>query len=140
MWLIGAARGHRVLSLIALDSSAWVIAFYLATAFRLETWTVSSTFLLKSDKGTIPLGGVLVLGALAATLHCLLAWRTRAHQGRSKFGSFEELFLLSSLMGTVGVATSIINALLPEILLPRATPIASALLALVIAGWARATW
>jgi len=140
MWLIGAARGHRVLSLIALDSSAWVIAFYLATAFRLETWTVSSTFLLKSDKGTIPLGGVLVLGALAATLHCLLAWRTRAHQGRSKFGSFEELFLLSSLMGTVGVATSIVNALLPEILLPRATPIASALLALVIAGWARATW
>ena len=140
MWLIGAARGHRVLSLIVLDSSAWVIAFYLATAFRLETWTVSSTFLLKSDKGTIPLGGVLVLGALAATLHCLLAWRTRAHQGRSKFGSFEELFLLSSVMGTVGVATSIVNALLPEILLPRATPIASALLALVIAGWARATW
>ncbi len=140
MWLIGAARGHRVLSLVALDSSAWIMAFYLATAFRLETWTVSTTFLLKSDKGTIPLGGVLVLGAFAATLHCLLAWRTRAHHGRSKFGSFEELFLLSSVMGSVGIATSTVNAFLPEILLPRATPIAAALLALVIAGWARATW
>lgn len=140
MWLIGAARGHRVLSLVVLDSFAWIMAFYLATAFRLETWTVSATFLLGSDKGTIPIGGVLVLGAWAATLHCLLAWRTRAHQGRSKFGSFEELFLLSSVMGVVGVATSIVNAVLPKILLPRATPIAAALLALVIAGWARATW
>ena len=54
MWLIGAARGHRVLSLIALDSSAWIIAFYLATAFRLETWTVSSTLLLEVRQGHHP--------------------------------------------------------------------------------------
>ena len=137
---MGAVWGHRVLSLVALDSFAWIMAFYLATAFRLETWTVSGTLLLGTDKGTIPLGGVLILGAFAATLHCLIAWRTRAHQGRSKFGSFEELFLLSSVMGVVGVATSIVNAVLPRILLPRATPVAAALLALIIAGWARATW
>jgi FlaA1/EpsC-like NDP-sugar epimerase len=83
---------------------------------------------------------VLALGCFAAALHCLLAWRTRAHHGRSKFGSFEELFLLSSVMGVVGITTSVVNAVLPEILLPRATPIAAALLALIIAGWARATW
>jgi FlaA1/EpsC-like NDP-sugar epimerase len=140
MWLIGAARAHRSLSLVALDSFAWITAFYLATAFRLETWTVSTTLSLGSDKGTIPLGGVLVLGSFAATLHCLLAWRTRAHQGRSKFGSFEELFILSSVMGVVALTTSIVNAALPEILLPRATPVAAAVLALIIAGWARATW
>jgi FlaA1/EpsC-like NDP-sugar epimerase len=140
MWLIGAARGNRVLSLVTLDSFAWITAFYFASAFRLETWTIAPTILLTSSDGKVPLGGVLVLGCFAAALHCLLAWRTRAHQGRSKFGSFEELFLLSSLMGVVGVATSIVNAVLPEILLPRATPVAAALLALIIAGWARATW
>jgi FlaA1/EpsC-like NDP-sugar epimerase len=129
-----------VLSLVALDSFAWITAFYLATAFRLETWAGSATVQLNSSEGTIPLGGVLVLGSCAAALHCLLAWVTRAHQGRSKFGSFEELFLLSSVMGVVGVTTSIVNVVLPEILLPRATPIAASLLALVIAGWARASW
>ena len=140
MWLIGAARGNRVLSLVTLDSFAWITAFYLATAFRLETWTGSPTLFLATDKGKVPLGGVLALGCFAAALHCLLAWRTRAHQGRAKFGSFEELFLLSSVMGVVGVTTAIVNAVLPQILLPRATPIAAALLALIIAGWARATW
>jgi FlaA1/EpsC-like NDP-sugar epimerase len=139
-WLIGAARGHRVLSLIALDSFAWITAFYCATAFRLETWSVSPTMFLGTNKVTIPLGGVLVLGMFAAVLHCLLAWSTRAHQGRSRFGSFEELFILGSLMAVVGIVVSLVNALLPEILLPRATPAAAAALALIIAGWARATW
>jgi FlaA1/EpsC-like NDP-sugar epimerase len=140
MWLIGAARGHRVVSLVVLDSFAWILAFYFATAFRLETWIVAPTLFLGSDKGKVPLGGILVIGAFAAVIHCLLAWRTRAHQGRSKFGSFEELFILSSVMGVVGITTSIVNAVLPAILVPRATPIAAALLALIIAGWARATW
>ena len=140
MWLIGAARANRALSLVALDSLAWIMAFYLATAFRLETWTVSADLYLNSDHGTVPLGGVLVLGSFAAVLHCLLAWVTRAHQGRSKFGSFEELFTLSILMGVVGVTASIVNVLLPQILLPRATGVAAAVLALIIAGWARATW
>ena len=81
-----------------------------------------------------------MLGVLAAVIHCLLAWRTRAHQGRSRFGSFEELFILSSLMGAVGLTVAIVNAALPEILLPRATPVAAAALALMIAGWARALW
>ena len=140
MWLIGAARGNRVLSLVTLDSFAWIMAFYLATAFRLETWTLTPTLLLTSSHGTVPLGGLLVLGSFAAALHGLLAWRTRAYQGRSKFGSFEDLFILSSVMGVVGVTTSIVHVLLPGILLPRATPVAAALLALIIAGWTRATW
>jgi len=140
MWLIGAARANRVLSLVALDSFAWITAFYLATAFRLETWTVSGGLYLSSDHGTVPLGGVLVLGSFAALLHCLLAWVTRAHYGRSKFGSFEELFTLSILMGVVGGTASVVNVLLPEILLPRATAVAASVLALIIAGWARATW
>ena len=140
MWLIKAARDHRVLSLVTLDSFAWVTAFYLAAAFRLEIWTLSPTLLLHDQYGTIPLWAVLALGGSAAALHCLLAWGTRAHQGRSKFGSFEELFILSSLMGVVGVTISIVNAMLPRILLPRTTPIAAALLALLIAGWARAMW
>jgi FlaA1/EpsC-like NDP-sugar epimerase len=139
-WLIDAVRGHRALSLIALDSFAWVVAFYLATAFRLETWTVSATLFLGTHKGTIPIGGAVALGVFAATLHCLLAWRTRAHQGRSRFGSFEELFILSTLMGVVGVTVAIVNAVLPQILLPRATPVAAAALALIIAGWVRAVW
>ena len=146
-WLISAARGHRVLSLIALDSFAWVAGFYLAAAFRLETWTVSATLFLGTEKGddrlapgSIPLGGFLVLGLLATTIHCFLAWRMRAHQGRSRFGSFEELFILGTLMATVGVGVAIVNAMLPAALLPRATPLAAASLALMIAGWVRAVW
>jgi FlaA1/EpsC-like NDP-sugar epimerase len=82
----------------------------------------------------------LALGVIAAVLHCLLAWRMRAHQGRSRFGSFEELFILSSLMGVVGFTVAIVNAMLPHVLLPRATPVAAAALALMIAGWVRAVW
>lgn len=139
-WLIEQARAHRVQSLIALDSLSWVAAFYLATAFRLETWTLSPTLFLATDKGTIPVGGVLVLGSCAAALHCSLAWWTRAHQGRSKFGSFEELFILGSVMGVVGVTTSMVNVIVPQLLLPRAAPVVAAALALLIAGWARASW
>lgn len=141
IWLIQQARSHRAPSLIALDSFAWLMAFYLAAAFRLETWTVSATLHLDSSQGTVPLGGVLTLGATAAFLHCLLAWQTRAHHGRAKFGSFEEIFLLSNVIGTVGIVLTLANALLPgALLLPRAAPIGAAAIALIIACWGRATW
>jgi FlaA1/EpsC-like NDP-sugar epimerase len=140
MWLIRQARARRVPVLVALDSSAWVIAFYAATAFRLETWTLSPVLTLSESKPDIPLGGVLVLGTTAALLHCVLAWVTRAHHGRSRLGGFEELFLLASIMGAAAVTVSLVNALTPQLVLPRATPVAAAAIALLIAGWARATW
>lgn len=140
VWIIEHARAHRILALIVLDSLAWLTAFYLSAAFRLETWQQSPTMTLEAARGTIPLGGCLALGIIAAVLHCVMAWLTRAHHGRSKSGSFEELFVLANLIGAVGIVVSIANALLPALLLPRATPIAAAAITLLIAGWARAMW
>jgi FlaA1/EpsC-like NDP-sugar epimerase len=129
-----------VMSFIALDSLAWITAFYAAAGFRLETWSVSPTFHLVSSEGAIPIGGVLTLGAAASVMHCLIAWKTRAHQGRSKPGSFEEVFLLACILSLVGSTVAVVNALLPDFLLPRATPIAAAGYALIVAGSVRAMW
>ena len=139
-WLIERARANNTLLLVVLDSFAWITAMYVAAAFRLETWSSSNVTHISDAGGTIPFLGVLALGATAATLHCLLAWVVRLHQGRSATGSFEELFVLASVMLAVGIAVAAFNALAQAAYLPRTTAIAATCLALILVAWPRALW
>ena len=139
-WLVRRLRSHRVVELIALDSFAWIGAFFAASGARLETWTISDTAHISQSGGGIPLRGVLVLGISAAVLHCLLAWLVRLHQGRSGLGSFEETFVLASVMIVVGVAIALFNAVVPSAYAARTTPIVATCFALIAAAWPRALW
>lgn len=139
-WLVRQLRRHRVPVLIGLDSIAWILAIYMATAFRLQTWHTVAEFRIAESGIQVPLWGVLIVGTIAAALHCLFAWAVRLHQGRSSTGSFEEVFVLASIMFTVGVSITLANALLPLPLIPRAAPLVAACFALISVAWPRALW
>lgn len=139
-WLIGQLRTRRVLLLITLDSLAWFAALYVAAGLRLETWSFSEALHISTVDNTIPLHGILTLAVSAAVLHALLAWALRLHQGRSSTGSFEEIFILASVMLAVGVAVTTLNALASQAYLPRTTPVVATCLALIMAAWPRALW
>lgn len=139
-WLINRFRTHRVPALITLDSFAWIVAFFAASGIRLETWDVSYVANISKSGGAIPVFGVLTLGISAAILHCLVAWFVRLHQGRSSLGSFEEIFLLASVMIVVGATVTTLNAVAPLAYTARTTPIIATCFALIAASWPRALW
>ena len=64
-------------------------------------------------RGHIPWGGVLIVAAVAVVLHISMAWRLRLHQGRSLMGSFEEVFLLASVVALAGAGVTFINMVAP---------------------------
>jgi len=117
-----------------------MVAFLAASGTRLETWDVSYVSNISKSGGAIPLYGVFVLGAAAALLHCLVAWFVRLHQGRSGLGSFEEIFLLASVMIVVGAVVTTLNAVAPLAYTARTTPIIATCFALLAAAWPRAFW
>ena len=137
-WLVRSVRTHRVPVLILLDSFAWLGAFYIATAFRLETWDMS--YDLHVSQRAIPVYGVLALGLAAAMLHTLFAWVVRLHQGRSALGSFDEMFVLASVIIVIGCVIGVANAMAPETYLPRTTPLVAASFTMITVAWPRALW
>lgn len=131
---------NRTACLVAVDGAAWLTAFYVASVIRLETLNTSAAMTIGREHGRIPVGGFIVLGALAVALHIGLAWRLRLHQGRSVIGGFEEMFLLASVVGSVGVVVTTFNVLLPDPLLARTTPVAATCIAVILCAWPRALW
>lgn len=126
--------------LILLDITAWLVATYLAAAFRLETWQVADALTAAEASGAIPLQGTLALGVTAALLHIFVSWVFRLHQGRSGIGSFEEMFVLGTILAFVGTIVVCINAFMAEPFLPRTTPAIAACFTFLLAGWARGVW
>ena len=138
--VIRRLRVYRVLALILVDSLAWIAAMLLSTSLRLETWQTSEALHVSGSAGTIPLYGVLAIGTAAAVLHAALAWAVRLHQGRSGLGSFEEIFVLASVLVVVGAAITTFNALAPSAYVPRTTPVVATLIALILCAWPRGLW
>lgn len=138
--IIRLLRSSRVPSLIVVDALAWLVALFVATSLRLETWEASTTLWLAASGGTIPLYGVLVATAVAAVLHSAFAWFLRLHQGRSALGSFEEMFVLASVVAMVGGSLTILNALSPDSYLPRSVPIVATAFTVVLCAWPRGLW
>ncbi|MBC7596061.1 MAG: polysaccharide biosynthesis protein [Kineosporiaceae bacterium] len=133
-------RGFRIPILALLDASAWFAAVYLAAAMRFETLTVAPATNVSTAGGNIPLYGVVIVATIAVACHLLAAWAFRLHQGRTTLGSFEELFLLASVLVGAGTVATVLNALLVQPLVPRTTPISAAFIAIAFCAWPRALW
>ena len=136
--VIRAMRTVRVLVLICLDSAAWFFAMWLAVALRLETWSTSPVLTQIDAAKSIPIYGVALVAGIAALTHLLLAWLTRLHQGRSKLGSFEELFVLVSVILAAGCVATAANA--TNIYVPRTVPFVATCLVVILASWPRGLW
>ena len=137
---IDTVRNNRVAALIAVDASAWVAAMYLATMLRLETLGAQPERAIAGTQGDVPLYGVLIVAAVAALVHGAAAWATRLHQGRSALGSFDEIFVLATVLAVAGAAATIFNASLDLFMLPRATPVVATFIALFFCTWPRGLW
>jgi FlaA1/EpsC-like NDP-sugar epimerase len=138
--VIGFLRVHRTQVLILLDASAWVLALYFASAARLETWAISSHLHVATANGRTPLGGLLVVAGIATATHVIVAWRLRLHQGRSITGSFDEIFLLASVLAFAGLAAAAVNVGATSPFLARTTPVMATCLALILSAWPRGLW
>lgn len=138
---IDRARRHRVALLILVDAVAWLVAMYLACSLRLETWRVAPMMTMGEVDGNVPLGGVLLMTALAAALHLFAASAVKLNRGRHLVGGFEESFVLGSMLLAVGVLTGVINLLVgPPYPVPRSVPFTAAVIAVLLAIWPRVLW
>ncbi|MDR7085938.1 FlaA1/EpsC-like NDP-sugar epimerase [Aeromicrobium panaciterrae] len=135
-----ALRGHRLPVLILVDSIGWMAAIYFATALRFETLTTAPRINMEGVGTPIPLFGVLLVGSVAISTHILIAWMLRLHHGRRAFGSFEELFLLASVLVAASIAATAFNVLSEPPYIPRSTTIIATFIALVLCAWPRALW
>ena len=138
--VVETLRIGRVLVLVLLDSSAWILAVLMAVALRLATVTFQPVETLRESGGDIPLYGVLTVGGAAAVLHCTLAWMLRLHQGRHAMAGFEEIFALASVIIVTGTTVGIFNALSPMQFVPSTAVVVATFLALVLSAWPRALW
>jgi FlaA1/EpsC-like NDP-sugar epimerase len=136
----GPARSSRAAALALLDSASWAAAVYFAVALRIDTMKVAPAARLSTADDMIPFYGVAIVAGLAVVCHLVGAWAFRLHQGRAALGSFEELFLLASVLLGAGIITTIVNALLDQPFVPRTTPISAAFIAMVFCAWPRAVW
>lgn len=134
------SRHLRIPILVSLDITAWLFAMYLAVAFRLETVVVAPETTVGAANGNVPLYGVLIVGGVAALAHVLIAWATRLHQGRSALASFEETFLLFSVLVVSSVVAALFNVFADGPILPRTTPVTAAFIALLLCVWPRGLW
>ncbi|MBC7632005.1 nucleoside-diphosphate sugar epimerase/dehydratase [Aeromicrobium sp.] len=126
--------------LILIDALAWTAAMYFAVAQRFETLSINRVLHVSDANSKVPIYGVLVLAVIAIVSHVLLAWVVRLHQGRTALGSFEEMFLLVSvIIGAGGIATAS-NALISQPYVPRATPLVAVFIAVVFCAWPRGLW
>jgi FlaA1/EpsC-like NDP-sugar epimerase len=133
-------RRGRVPILIAIDSAAWLSALYFASGLRFETLRGSFALRTVDASNGVPIYGVLVIGAVAVLCHVLLGWAFRLHMGRSALGSFEEMFLLGSVLIASGAAAALFNLFGDSPFVPRTAPIAASFIALVFCAWPRALW
>lgn len=130
-------RKHRAVVLASIDSVAWFIAMFFAAVARLTHWGVEPTVHQTSAGLAVPLYGVLIVGTIAAVSHLLLAAVTRLHLGRAKLGSFEEAFLVASVVAGAGLIAFGVNAAVDPIFLPRTTPVVAACFATLLCLWPR---
>jgi FlaA1/EpsC-like NDP-sugar epimerase len=133
-------RPHRTLLLITWDAFAWLIAFYLACALRLNTVDFAFATFISDVKNLIPLYGCLSAAALAIVVHVIAMGRTRLNQGRHQVGTAEDIVALTSIVASTGLVITVLNALVSPLMLPRFVPLAATVVALFVMAVPRALW
>lgn len=133
-------QAHRWTVLGVLDTSAWFAALYLATGLRLETFATSGASSLGQAPSPVPLVGVLMIAAVAAITHVVLASVLRLHRGRSPVGSLDELLLLSCVVGASGAVAFVVTTQVDPLPVPHSSPVVASFLTFCFAAWARGLW
>ncbi|WP_204163363.1 nucleoside-diphosphate sugar epimerase/dehydratase [Nocardioides gilvus] len=118
---------RKTLLVSGFDVVAWIGAFLVWTALRLEGSLSGDHWL-----------AALALGAVAAAMHLALGFTVHLHQGRSRLASLEEAMLLAVVTGAVGLILYVAN--LGQVWVPRSVPAGAALLTLVVTLSGRALW
>lgn len=118
-----------------IDPLAWFCGLWIASGLRLETAALSAGISFEGQ--ATPLLGLLVCAAIATVAHTLLARTLGLHQGRHLVGSFDELLALASGVAAVAVLVTVVNALVPEQMLPLTAPVIAAPTMLLLAGMSR---
>jgi FlaA1/EpsC-like NDP-sugar epimerase len=122
-------RTHRALTLAAVDTACWVLAYLTLLSYRMIDG---------GDFDRYPAYHALVLALLSAAVHLVVSWPQRFHQGRTIAGSFEDMVMLARIVLAVGVVVTIVN--LAPVYVPRSVPPAASVTALVLMGAARGTY
>lgn len=127
--LVTRLRTHRALTLAAVDTACWVLAYVTLLAYRLIDGRLF---------GSYPWYYAAALALLSAGLHLTFSWTQRFHHGRSVAGSFDEMVLLGKIVFAVGVIVTLCN--LPLVFVPRSVPPAASVTALVLMATARGAY
>ncbi|WP_296603978.1 nucleoside-diphosphate sugar epimerase/dehydratase [Nocardioides sp.] len=125
--LIGHFRRRRAALAVGYDTAAWLVGYAAFAWLRLD-----------SDSSSVPWSEVMTIAAATAALYVVVAMPIRLHQGRARTASLEEMVLLGVVMGGLGGSVFLVNLVTHWV--PRSIPAGATLGALVLAGWARATW
>jgi FlaA1/EpsC-like NDP-sugar epimerase len=127
--LVSHLRAHRAVTLVAVDTACWLLAYVTLLGYRLLDGGLYDTY---------PWYHAVALAVLSAALHLAVSWPHRFHQGRTVTGSFDEMLLLARIVCLAGALVTVLN--LPLIIVPRSVPAAATLTALVLMAAARGAY
>jgi FlaA1/EpsC-like NDP-sugar epimerase len=127
--LVESLRPRRVLLLAIFDGLAWMLGL---AAF--------SVIGLAATEADLRWTGVVALGGVACALQLALGWAVRLHHGRAIIGTVEDLLLVASVTGTVGLLLSSGRVAATGSLGAAAVPLAATFLAVVVAACGRVAW
>lgn len=127
--LIAVVRQRRTTVLVAAD------AVLLATVYVV-------TALLRYEDKVVPWTGVLVVTAVAITVHAAMCWLTKLYRGRAAIASTEETVLLGGIAALAALIVSVVNVWVLGHMVARTIPFAAgftagALMLLIRALWRR---
>jgi FlaA1/EpsC-like NDP-sugar epimerase len=122
-------RQRRLAIISGFDILAWGLAAGLASASRMDF-----------DLYDVDWFSVLELWLIVSLASFAIGHLVGLHRGRAPLASLQEMWLLGIVTATTGAAAFMINMVFSPHLVPRSVPVVAMFLALVLMGFARATW
>ena len=127
--VLALAARHRGLLTGTADALVWVVALTLAVWLRYEF-----------DWRAVDEGGLLVMAAIAAVLQVVLGRAYGLYRGRWRFGSFEEVFALFSVVAVVTGVIIVANQIPDSFLVPTSAVLVAGVVAVVLTCAIRYGW
>ena len=125
--LIRFVHRQRALTTMAFDTGVWLLAYVISAWLRYDG---------ASDR--LPLGEVLIMGAVTAALYLVVGAFLQLHQGRAATGSLDQMMALGLAVFAAGLTVFVANLMMPWV--ARSVPAAATAGVLVTTAWARAAW
>jgi FlaA1/EpsC-like NDP-sugar epimerase len=122
-------RQRRLMLISMFDILAWGCAVSLAAASRMD-FDVSHVYWFR----------VFELWLLVSVVSVGLGRPVGLHRGRAPLASLQEMWSLGLVTTTTGTLAFMVNLMFHPHLVPRSVPLIAVFLALVLMGFARASW